>query len=117
MTILVPLEQLAATLEHFASASLVTLTADTWPKIHTVDPVVDGDALRVVSPAPSVYRNVATNPLVTLIWQPTVHHGHTLLVDGWAVTDGEALRIRIDHAMLHRPAAHADGPAWVAPEI
>lgn len=115
MTIPVPLHRLAETLHQFGSAVLVTLPAGSWAKAHTVDPVVDGDALLVADAPGSAVRNVAANPLVTLAWQPLVRHGHTLLVDGRAEASGADLRIRVDHAILHRPAAHADGPAWTGP--
>lgn len=109
MTIPVSLAELPATLEQFASAVLITPRDGTWAHILTVDPVLDGDSFVVALPQP---RTPAAGVPLTLIWTPTVRHGFTLVVDGLATyTDGQA-RLAIDHAMLHRPEAHADGPDW-----
>lgn len=110
MTIPIPLDRLAGTIEHFGSAVLVTLRRDTWPRVLTVDPYVDGDLVVVPSPNPSGLKHVAENPLVTLYWPSPEHHGHTLIVDGVATVSGKDVHIAPDHAVLHRPPAHADGP-------
>lgn len=111
MTIPVPLDQLSATLERFGSAVLATLPAGTWPRVVTVDPYVDGLQLVVPAPPQTCLRHVGVNPLVTLYWATPQRHGYALIVDGWASVDGSDLRIRLDHAVLHRPSAHAEGPA------
>lgn len=112
MTIPVSVAQLPAAMERFQSAVLITSAGDDWPRIITVDPVMDGEIMLVHCPHQSALARVRENRHVTLVWQPLQHHGMTLIVDGWADVDGETLRVTIDHGMLHRPAAHADGPDW-----
>ncbi len=116
MTIPIPLDRLSETLVHFGSAVLVTLREDTWPRVLTVDPYVDGDQVVVPSPNPSGLTHVAANPLVTLYWPSSEPHGYTLIVDGVATVAGKDLHIAPDHAVLHRPSAHSDGPAPPVPD-
>jgi hypothetical protein len=47
---------------------------------------------------------------VTLLVPPRERRGFTLLVDGTAEVTGDVARVRPATAVLHRPAAHADGP-------
>ncbi len=55
---------------------------------------------------------MAANPLVTLIWPTPQRHGFSLIVDGTATATDGGIGILVDHAVLHRPSSHADGPAW-----
>lgn len=116
MTIPVPEEALAAVLTRFGSAVMVTPRAGSWSRVLTVDARVESTAAGVevvlVSPHPAGLRRVAGGPLVTLVWPPLVHHGYSLVVDGWGRVDGDDIRVRLDHAVLHRPGAHSDGPDW-----
>ncbi len=112
MTIPIPLEDLAATLPRFGSALLMVSRADDWPKLLTVDPYLDVEAVIVPSVPATILRHVAASPRVTLAWPPPERHGHTLIIDGWAAESDGDVRITVDHAVLHRPSAHADGPAW-----
>lgn len=120
MTILVPMEKLAAVVATFGSAQLLTQPGSGWVKVHTVDPVVvegpNGVAVRVDAEWGSSRRNAEANPQVTLVWASPFRHGWTLLLDGWASVEGEAVIIVPDHAMLHQPGAHSDGPGWQWPE-
>lgn len=110
MSIPVPMARLAETLACYNAGVLITSAGDTWPRVLTVEPGVVGDDLLIVAPHPEALRNVAANPLVTVVWQPREPRGYTLIVDGWASPAGDDLRIRLDHAVLHRPGAHSDGP-------
>lgn len=113
MTIPVSVAQLPAAMERFQSALLITTAAEgNWPRVITVDPVMDGEIMMVHCPHQSALARVRANRHVTLVWQPLERHGFTLIVDGWADVDGENLRVTIDHGMLHRPAAHEGGPEW-----
>lgn len=116
MTIPVPVADLAPALERFDSATLVVSPPDTWPRVFTTDPEVVDGGLRLPSLPATVVSRALAHPRVTLVWQPRARHGHTLVVDGWAeLADSGAtgeLRVRIDHAVLHRPSTHADGPDW-----
>jgi hypothetical protein len=114
MTIAVPLDHLAATLERFGSAVLVSLPQDTWPRVLTVDPFLDGDEIVVPSPHEICLPFIQKNHLVTLMWPPLQQHGYALIVDGWGTVSGGDVRIKPDHAVLHRPPSHSDGP--VTPE-
>lgn len=58
----------------------------------------------------STAANVGSNPTVTLLFPPTEHHGFSLIVDGTAQDTGEELIVTPTSAVLHRPAAHSDGP-------
>lgn len=111
MTIPVAASEIAATLTRFESATLIT-HASPYVKLLTVDPTMEGDDVVVHPIRESTQRNVAVDPHVTLVWQQHVHHGWTLIVDGIGRVEGDTLRVRVESGMLHRPRAHADGPAW-----
>ncbi|MBE6483132.1 MAG: hypothetical protein E7Z94_12315 [Actinomyces ruminicola] len=117
MTIPVPDEALLAVLDRFGSAVMVTPRPDGWSRVLTVDARAEGTAggveVVIVAPHPAGLRRVAENPLVTLVWPSPVHHGHSLVLDGWGRVDGEDIRVRPDHAVLHRPGTHSDGPDWI----
>lgn len=89
---------------------LLTTSGDGRVKAVTVEPdVVDGLVL-VSAPGGGTTRNIAANPQVTVLFPPLVPRGYTLLVDGTAEVLGEDVRVTPSGAVLHRPAAHADGP-------
>jgi hypothetical protein len=120
MTILVPMEKLAAVVATFGSAQLLTRPESGWVKVHTVDPVVSEESgeVRVVVPVEwgSCCRNAEADPHVSLVWASGVPKGWTLILDGWASVGQGEIEIRPDHAILHQPDAHADGPEWAWPE-
>ena len=110
MSIPVDPADLAQALADFDSGYLLT-TASPQVKVVTVDPVVaDDGSLRVPGPGRGTLRNLAENPAVTLVFPPRERHGYTLLVDGTGAADGEDVVVTATAAVLHRPAAHADGP-------
>jgi hypothetical protein len=115
MTIPVSIEQLPQALPRFASATLIT-KADPYVKLLTVDPQVEGGAVVVEGIHNSTRENVARDPHVTLVWQPLVRHGWTLIVDGTGQVRGDRLIVTLESGMLHRPSAHEDGPEWVWPQ-
>jgi hypothetical protein len=80
-------------------------------KVVTVEPEVrDGGVLVVRGPGRGTSANVTANPQVTLVFPPLAQRGFTLLVDGTAELDGDDVVVTTSGAVLHRPAAHADGP-------
>lgn len=94
----------------FDSGYLLT-TSSPQVKVVTVDPVVAADGtVRIDAPGRGTVRNLEANDAVTLVFPPRERHGYTLLVDGTARVDGEDVVVRATGAVLHRPAAHADGP-------
>lgn len=109
MTIPVPIADLAALLEHYDSAYLVTSTGTGPAKVVTVDPVVDGGVI-VVAPSRGSAANLAVNAAATLVWPPPERHGFTLIVDGTAVAGDAGITVTPEHGILHRPRAHAGGP-------
>jgi len=113
MSIVVDPAQLAETLTQFGHAYLLTTDAAGVVKVNTVEPSVVGDAVVIGGPGMMQARlNVGVHAFATLIWPPVVHHGHTLIVDGTAAFDDASISITPSRAVLHRPAEHADGPAW-----
>ena len=108
MSIKVDIGDLAGAMAERGSGYLLT-TASPSVKVVTVDPVLDGDVVRIAGPGGGTLRNLGVNPAVTLVFPPAERHGYTLLVDGSAVVDGDDVVVTPATAVLHRPAAHADG--------
>lgn len=113
MSIPIDLDRLATALHDFGAGYLVTSGDDGRAKVVTVDPVVE-DATILLPPSKGSARNLAANPTATLVFPPTEPKGYTLLVDGTASVDPAAtegaIRFTAETAVLHRPAAHGDGP-------
>lgn len=110
MSIPVQLADLGRVRGQFAAGYLVTVSSQGVAKVVTVEPTVTADGVIVTGPGRGSLANVAAQPAVTLVFPPALPHGFTLLVDGTATADGEDLRIAPASAVLHRPAAHSDGP-------
>jgi hypothetical protein len=110
MSIPVDPADLRQALADFDSAYLLT-TSSPQVKVVTVDPVAGDDGtLRIAGPGRGTLRNLAENPAVTMVFPPRERHGYTLLVDGSATAEAEDVVVTATAAVLHRPAAHADGP-------
>lgn len=111
MSIAVDPEDLAAAVADFGSAHLLSTDGT---RVRTVCADVSlADGVFHAPRSKSTAKNVGTNPVVTLLFPPTEHHGYSLIVDGTAEDTGEELLVTPTNAVLHRPAAHSDGP--VAP--
>ena len=108
MSIKVDPAALATTVAQFDSAHLLS-TKDSRVKVVAVDATVVDGRLRV-SWSKGTAANLAVNPTVTVLFAPTEHHGYSLIVDGTAEDVGDGFLITPASAILHRPAAHADGP-------
>jgi len=110
MSIPVSTDQLARTLEGYGPGYLLTTSGDGRVKAVTVEPQVADGTLSVAGPGKGSVANVRANPAVTLLFPPPEPRGYTLLVDGTAEVAGDDVRVTPATAVLHRPAAHADGP-------
>lgn len=110
MSIPVEVGDLDKALEGFGAGYLVTVSAAGTAKVVTVEPAVADGVVLVTAPGRGTLTNLAGNPAVTLVFPPLEPRGFTLLVDGTAAADGDDVRITPSGAVLHRPAAHADGP-------
>ena len=109
MSIPVEIGRLAEALSGFGSGYLLTASADGRVKAVTVDPSFEEGVLRC-TPSRGTAANLAANPAATLVLWPCEEHGYSLLVDGTAAATDEAIELTPESAVLHRPAAHADGP-------
>ncbi|MCW2765369.1 MAG: pyridoxamine 5-phosphate oxidase family protein [Nocardioides sp.] len=110
MSIPVAVADLADALDDFGAGYLLSTSADGRVKAVTVEPEVVDGVLVITGPGRGSSANIAANPAVTLLFPPREPRGFTLLVDGIAEVTGEQARVTPETAVLHRPAAHSDGP-------
>ncbi|QZY28553.1 pyridoxamine 5'-phosphate oxidase family protein [Nocardioides coralli] len=109
MSIPVEVARLGEALAGRGSGYLLTCSADGAVKAVTVEPSLVDGVLRC-PPSRGSAANLAVNPRATLLFPPSEHHGHTLLVDGTGAVEDEGIVVAPESAVLHRPADHADGP-------
>lgn len=109
MSVAIAPENLAATLEEYGFAYLVTVGDGGRVHVLAVTPVLGDDGLAVGGVGRHSQTNATARPDVTLVWPPTEPGGYSLLVDGTATVDGETITVRPTKATLHRPAPGADG--------
>jgi hypothetical protein len=110
MSIGVELEELRTQAEGFpGDAFLVTVSDDGRPHTVAVRPQWDGDALTVPA-GRTTSSNVASRPLVALLWPPPAVGEYSLIVDAEARAgdDGEVV-LHPTRAVLHRPAPSGRG--------
>jgi len=103
VSVTVSLEDLPAAVAARRLAYLVT-TGDDGAKVVAVDVRAANGRLVVTGIGPGSRSHVAARPSVTLVLAPTELHDLTLLIDGDASVDGEALAVTATSAVLHRPA-------------
>ncbi|MFV0260213.1 MAG: pyridoxamine 5'-phosphate oxidase [Acidimicrobiales bacterium] len=108
MSIPVDLNDLVRALGDYGPGYLLS-TTEGQVKVVTVEPEADGGVLRIVGPGGGSCRNVAANPIVTLVFPPARPRGYSLIVDGSAAVADDDVLVTATAAVLHRPAAHADG--------
>jgi hypothetical protein len=108
MSIPVELDDLAHALKDFGEGYLLT-TGNRGVKAVTVTASVEGDVVRIPGPSRGTAANLASAPTATLLFPPREPRGHTLLVDGTAEAVADGFVLTPTSAVLHRPAAHADG--------
>lgn len=88
---------------------LLTASADGQVKAVTVEPELRDGVLHCPFSAGSA-RNLEAHASATLLFPPPVARGYTLLIDGTAAATADGIVFTPASAVLHRPAAHADGP-------
>ncbi|MDN5894991.1 MAG: pyridoxamine 5'-phosphate oxidase [Nocardioides sp.] len=110
MSIRVDRHDLAAKLDDFGQGYLLTVSADGGVKAVTVEPTIVDGLLRVAGPGRGSLTNAGERPAATVLFPPREHGGYTLLVDGAARVESDDVIVDPASAVLHRPAAHADGP-------
>lgn len=78
--------------------------------VHVVAVAVtlDGAAVDCSRVGGSTRRNIQTQPRVTLVWppyeDPSEFARYTVIADGRAATNGDAVVVEVASAILHRPA-------------
>ncbi|MGI9623366.1 MAG: pyridoxamine 5'-phosphate oxidase family protein [Acidimicrobiales bacterium] len=109
MSVRIETRDLADTAATYGPAAfLLTDGSDHRPHITAVAPAVDGAVIRC-SVGGSAARNIATNPLVSVLWAPVESGGYSFIADGSATSetdsDGGAIAVVVvESAVLHRPA-------------
>jgi len=84
---------------------LLTVSDDQRPHMLALRPHVFGDVLRFEAGGGRSSRNVEARPQVTILFPPAEHsNGFSLIVDGDATVEGDAIDVRPTSAVLHRPA-------------
>ena len=98
--------------EHLLGREFVYLVTHNGERSHVVAlrPVITAATLRFEQTGRTPLANVASHQLVTLTWAPCdekythEHARYSVVADGVAVVDGEAIIVTVTNAVLHRPA-------------
>lgn len=106
MSIPVPLDDLADALAAYPWGYLVTVGDDLRARFHAAPTRFEGGAL-VVDGGRSSRQNATARPNVTLVFPSLDPHGMSLIVDGEATVDDDAIRVHPTWAVLHRAAIPA----------
>lgn len=109
MSIPVDVAELEKTLRDFGFGYLLTASPTGAVKAVTVEPRW-ADGILLTDPSRGTAAHLATNPSVTLVFPPMEAKGYTLIVDGTATATESVIELTPASAVLHRPAAHSDGP-------
>jgi hypothetical protein len=109
----VDLQRLAAALDDFPFAYLITVGEDYRVHTVTVEPTLREAILDIGLIGGHTQKNLAQHADVTLLWPPLEPGGYSLIVDGRAQTSEateETVRLEVvpTRALLHR---EADSPA------
>ncbi len=104
MSIPVAIGDLAAAIDGYGWAYLLTVRDDLRPHVVAVTPTWDGGQL-VIEVGQGTARNASARPSISLCYPPVKEGGYSLIVDGDASVDAEAtVRFVPSGAVLHRPA-------------
>ena len=95
-------KHLADVLAHYRMTYLLSISDKGTPHASPVSAVLEGGELVVAGFGRRSRGNAAARPAISLLWPPASDDGYTLIVDGQAVAEGEALRVGITRAVLHR---------------
>jgi hypothetical protein len=116
----VDFKRLAAALDDYRFAYLVTVDDEYRVHTVTVEPELHGGVMDVGLVGGGTRKNVESRSAVTLLWPPSEPGGYSLIVDGSAeveaapdsTDDTAALRVVPTRALLHRNAdPNSPGPA------
>ncbi len=103
MSIAVDLDKLAAAVDGFDFAYLLTVSDDLRAHAVAVTPEwVDGALAMDVGRRSAA--NAAARSNISLIWPPVEPDGYSLIVDGDASVIGSTVSFTPEKAVLHRPA-------------
>jgi hypothetical protein len=104
MSIPVAIDDLAAAIEQYGWAYLLTVRDDLRAHIVAVRPAWD-DAELVMEVGRGTARNASERRAVSLCYPPAEPDGYSLIIDGDASMEGEfVMRFAPTGAVLHRPA-------------
>ena len=104
MSIPVAIDDLAAAVEQYGWAYLLTVRDDLRPHIVAVTPAWDSTTL-VMEVGRTTGRNAVARPSIALCYPPSESDGYSLIVDGDATVEGDtSVRFDPTGAVLHRPA-------------
>jgi hypothetical protein len=104
MSIPVAIDDLAAAIEQYGWAYLLTVRDDLRAHIVAVRPAWD-DAELVMEVGRGTARNASERRAVSLCYPPAEPDGYSLIIDGDASMEGESvMRFAPTGAVLHRPA-------------
>jgi len=102
MSIPVQLSDLESAMSRYHIGYLLTAGDSGPPRAVQIRAVVQDGKLLVDSVGRRTRENVLARPAVSLLWPAATATGYSLIVDGQAVVEGEALRITPGSAVLHR---------------
>jgi hypothetical protein len=105
MSIPVPLDELAQTMQPYPLSYLLTVSEG--ERVHAVaaTAVVETDRLRVGPLGRRTLTNAGERPAVTVLWPPVEPDGYSLIVDGEAELSDDGVLVSPTRAVLHRAAA------------
>jgi hypothetical protein len=110
MTARVELERLAAALDDYSNAYLMTTDAQGRPHAGVVATRLEGECLYLDGWGRRSRDNLLARPAVALVYPPADAGGYSLIVDGNAKLRAGKLSLTPTAAVLHRPPG-PDGPA------
>ena len=111
MSVKVELDELAARLDEYGFAYLVTVSDAGAAHVIAVTPRLTADGVVADALGRHSIANATAHPAVTMVWPPTQAGGYSLIVDGTATVGDESITVSPTRAVLHRPAPGADGTA------
>lgn len=110
MSIAVDLERLDDELARFGlNAFVLTTRDDGRPHISHVSLVHDNGVLRTAA-GRNTSANIASRPLVAILWPPRDSDGFSLIVDADARVEGHEIVLTATRAILHRPPSQGTTP-------
>lgn len=111
MSIPVELQTLAGIVHDYRSAYLMTNSEKGAPHAVQVAAVLEGGDVVVSTVGRRTRDNALARPAVGLLWPPKAEGDYSLIVDGEARVEGDAIRIKPTRAVLHRPSSAPRAPA------